>query len=66
MKLFLIKLGLFHDAEEIKNIMYESFKEDTSSINNKIIIFIKNNLLLNKTYFNGIICYTKGRFIYAM
>ena len=55
MKLFLIKLGLFNDAEEIKNIMYESFKEDTSSINNKIIIFIKNNLLLNKTYFDSIL-----------
>ena len=55
MKLFLIKLGLFNDAEEIKNIMYESFKEDTSSINNKIIIYIKNNLLLYKTYFDSIL-----------
>ena len=35
--------------------MYESFKEDTSSINNKIIIYIKNNLLLYKTYFDSIL-----------
>ena len=41
MKLFLIKFGLFNEAEEIKNIMYESFKEDTSFINRKIIQFIK-------------------------
>jgi hypothetical protein len=55
MKLFLIKLGLFTEAEDIKNIMYETFKENTSSINNKIIKFIKNNLLINKNYFDSII-----------
>ena len=55
MKLFLIKLGLFNEAEDIKNIMYETFKENTSSINNKIIKFIKNNLLINKNYFDSII-----------
>ena len=55
MKLFLIKLGLFTEAEDIKNIMYESFKEDTSLINIKILKFIKNNLLINKDYFDSII-----------
>ena len=55
MKLFLIKFGLFNEAEEIKNIMYESFKEDTSSLNKKIIQFIKNNLLKNKDYFDSIL-----------
>ena len=55
MKLFLIKFGLFKEAEDIKNIMYESFKEDTSSINKKIIKFIKNNLLINKNYFDSIL-----------
>ena len=51
MKLFLIKLGLFDEAEEIKNIMYESFKEDTTSINQKIVKFLKNSILINKNYF---------------
>ena len=40
-------LGLFNDVEKIKNIMYESFKEDTSSINQKIVKF----LILSKNYF---------------
>ena len=34
--------------------MYESFKEDTSSLNKKKIKFIKDNLLLNKDYFNSL------------
>ena len=55
MKLFLIKFGLFKEAEDIKNIMYESFKEDTSAINKRIIKFIKDNLLINKNYFDSII-----------
>ena len=54
MKLFLIKFGLFNEAEEIHYIMYESFKEDTSSLNKKIIKYIKDNLLLNKDYFNSL------------
>ena len=40
-------------------IMYESFKEDTSSINKKIILFIKNNLLKNKDYFDSILLNAK-------
>ena len=54
-KLFLIKLGLFNEAEEIKNIMYESYQENTSNINRKIIKFIKSNILLNKNYFDSIL-----------
>ena len=55
MKLFLIKLGLFDEAEEIKNIMYESFKEDTSKINQKIVKFLKNSIIINKNYFDSIL-----------
>ena len=54
-KLFFIKLGLFNEAEDIKNIMYESYKENTSSINKKILNFIKNSILLNPNYFDNIL-----------
>ena len=54
MKLFLIKFGLFNEAEEIRYIMYESYKEDTSSLSKKIIKFIKKNILINKNYFDTI------------
>ena len=54
-KLFLIKLGLFNEAEDIKNIMYESFKENTSFINKKILNFIKNSILLNPNYSDNIL-----------
>ena len=54
MKLFLIKFGLFNEAEEIRYLMYESFKEDTSYLNNKIIKFIKKNILLNQHYFDSL------------
>ena len=55
MKLFLIKLGLFKESEEIGNIMYESFREDTSSLNKKIIKFIKKNIILKEDYFDSIL-----------
>ena len=54
MKLFLIKFELFNEAEEIHSIMYESFKEDTSSLNKKIYKFIKNNIILKEDYFDSI------------
>ena len=54
MKLFLIKFGLYNEAEEIHYIMYESFKEDTSSLNKTIIKFIKNNIILKEDYFDSI------------
>ena len=54
MKLFLIKFSLYNEAEEIRYIMYESFKEDTSSLNKKIIKYIKNNILLKEDYFDSI------------
>ena len=55
MKLFLIKFGLFTEAQNIKTIMYETMKENTHSLNQKIIRFIKNNLLINKNYFDSIL-----------
>ena len=54
MKLFLIKFGLFNEAEEIHSIMYESLKEDTSVLNKKIFKFLKENLLLNTDYFDSL------------
>ena len=35
--------------------MYESYKENTSSINKKILNFIKNSILLNPNYFDNIL-----------
>ena len=54
MKLFLIKFGLFNEAEEIHSIMYESLKEDTSVLNKKIFKFLKENLLINSDYFDSL------------
>ena len=48
MKLFLIKLGLFHDAEEIKNIMYESFKEILLLLITKLLYLLKATFCLIK------------------
>ena len=55
MKLFLIKFGLLQESEEIHGIMYESFKEDTTSINKKIIKFLKKNIILKEDYFDTIL-----------
>ena len=54
MKLFLIKFGLFKEASEIQEIMYETLRENTSELNQKILQFIKENLLLNKKYFQNL------------
>ena len=53
MKLFLIKIGLFKEAEEIHSIMYESFREDTTSINKKIFSFLKDNIIIREDYFDS-------------
>ena len=53
MKLFLIKFGLFKEAEEIHGIMYETFREDTTLINKKIFNFLKENIIIKEDYFDS-------------
>ena len=51
-KLFLIKIGLLQEAKDLHEIMYESFGESCDKINRKILKFVKENLCINKNYFD--------------
>ena len=53
-KIFLIKINLWKEASQIKTIMYESFGENTDDFNKKILMFVNENLNLNKDYFNNL------------
>ena len=53
-KIFLIKINLWKEASQIKEIMYESFGESTDNLNKKILMFVNENLNLNKDYFNNL------------
>ena len=55
MKLFLIKLNLFEEAEALHDLMYESFRESTEKYNEKIIQFLKDKIATNKEIFDSVI-----------
>ena len=45
---------MWKEASQIKDIMYESFGESTDNFNKKILMFVNENLNLNKDYFNNL------------
>lgn len=53
LKLLLIKLELYQEAEGVHELMYETFRESTESFSEKIILFLKKNFATNKAIFDS-------------